>query len=212
MPERTIDNIKTGLESTGDTTRGTTMGTINQPFKSNPNNKIAKQSVKDNYSGTEKGPQGRLPDPQADSILGRQMRAFGHKIDRSDQKIPGRPVEAAQNYDEAPPGQPGPDYSSRPRPAFTRGASVMDQTAITSAAPTPAGEIPNPMSFGLAKSISRQRESHLPDLDVRDGDVYTSEGFRTQPDEEISGVDEFGPELSRQETERGTRGTDNWEG
>lgn len=104
---------------------------------------------------------------------------------------------SAQNYDEAPPGQPGPDFSAK-KPVFTRGPSVMDYTAITSAAPTPAGEISNPMAPGIPKGTSRQRESHLPDLDVLQ-EVEAQR--RIQPRDEISGTDEFGSNLSRAETE-----------
>lgn len=114
-------------------------------------------------------------------------------------------VGSAQNYDEAPPGVPGPDFSAR-KPVFTRGASVMDQTAVTSAAPTPAGEISNPMGF-IPKGSSRQRESHLPDLDLLQAEAARHGGSQVQPKDEISGTDEFGSELSRAEVEAGSSNT-----
>lgn len=77
---------------------------------------------------------------------------------------PALSAPAAQNHNKAPPVQAVPHFSAKP--AFTRGISVVDQTAVTSAAPTPAGEISNPMSFGVGQSIARQRESHLPDVDL----------------------------------------------
>lgn len=130
-------------------------------------------------------------------------------------RTPRRP---ATNYDEAPPGQPGPDLSAHTthntKPVFSRGPSMLDGTAVTSAAPTPAGEIPNPMAGNSPATARRVRESHLPDLDVRDADVYGEDG-RTfgegedgdEPVGEIRGVDGFGAELSRRETERGRRDT-----
>lgn len=123
-------------------------------------------------------------------------------------RIPG----SAQNYDEAPPGQPGPDFSAR-KPIFTRGPSVIDGTAVTSAAPTPAGEISNPMNPSIAKAGSRQRESHLPDLDLQQAETTSSGMSQVEPKDEISGIDEFGSNLSRAETEAGSGvTTDNWQG
>ncbi|CAN8098566.1 unnamed protein product [Discula destructiva] len=110
----------------------------------------------------------------------------------------GRP---ANNYDAAPPSQPGLDPSAKP--PFTRGISVIDQTAVTSAAPTPAGEISNPMSFGMGQSVSRQRESHLPDLDLVKKVRAMSTVNKAEPVDAVSGEDESGPGLSRQETEKG---------
>lgn len=105
-----------------------------------------------------------------------------------------------------PTGSPAPTHeveataAAANKPAYTRGISVFDQTACTSAAPTPAGEISNPMSFGMGQSISRQRESHLPDLDLVEKIRSMSTTQKVQvADEE----DDFGPDLSRQETEKG---------
>ncbi|POS74645.1 hypothetical protein DHEL01_v206968 [Diaporthe helianthi] len=73
---------------------------------------------------------------------------------------------ADNNYDEAPPGVTGPDQSARDtlrkqaKPVFNRGPSMLDFTAITSAGPTPAGELPPSASYFDG---SRLRESHLPD-------------------------------------------------
>lgn len=99
----------------------------------------------------------------------------------------GRQEPAAETDDQARPE----------KPAFTRGISVIDQTAVTSSAPTPAGEIQNPMSFGVGKSISRQRESHLPDEDLREQVRAMKRGEQL---DELEGDDEFGEDLSRQET------------
>lgn len=79
---------------------------------------------------------------------------------------PAPTVQHAENYDEAPPGVPGPDYSARDilrkqaKPVFNRGPSMLDFTAVTSAGPTPAGEFPHSGSYFDG---SRLRESHLPD-------------------------------------------------
>lgn len=127
------------------------------------------------------------------------------------------PVEHAENYDEAPPGIPGPDFSARKqlKPTFNRGQSMMDYTAITSAGPTPANEIPNPMSSHMRGS--RIRESHMPDQieSLRRGTINEADAERPrrEPDDETRGEDEFGPSLSRQETETGARDhTSGWEG
>lgn len=80
------------------------------------------------------------------------------------QPTASRTTGSAKNYN-APPEQPGSDLSAK-KPVFTRGPSVMDYTAVTSAAPTPAGEISNPMALNIVKGESRQREPHLPDLDI----------------------------------------------
>lgn len=75
-------------------------------------------------------------------------------------------VQHAENYDDASPGVPGPDYSARDtlrkqaKPVFNRGPSMLDFTAVTSAGPTPAGEFPHSGSYFDG---SRLRESHLPD-------------------------------------------------
>lgn len=125
-------------------------------------------------------------------------------------RMPG----SAHNHDEAPPGQPGPDFSAR-KPPFTRGPSVIDGTAITSAAPTPAGEISNPMNPSIVKVGSRQRESHLPDLDIQkpESTGSSTSQVRLEPRDETSGIDEFGPHTLRAETEAGSGGTtDNWQG
>lgn len=92
------------------------------------------------------------------------------------------------------------------KPVFTRGVSMFDQTAVTSAAPTPAGEISNPMSFGMGRSIDRQRESHLPDEDLLRVVRAMSTTQRARPGDEgegeVEGEDEFGEDLSRRETEK----------
>lgn len=124
---------------------------------------------------------------------------------------------AAQNYDEAPPGQPGPDFSAT-KPAFTRGISAFDNTAVVSAGPTPAAELANPMVFVKGTGGSRARESHLPDLDLRDADVYKGDAFSEEPTDEISGEDAFAPSVARGETDDGkqgggqTAGVDGWGG
>lgn len=108
----------------------------------------------------------------------------------------GRPTNATQDNNEATlDGNP----ASSVKPAFTRGISVIDQTAVTSAAPTPAGEIQNPMSFGMGQSMARQRESHLPDEDLREQVRRMS---RAEPLDDIEGDENFGDDLSRQETEK----------
>lgn len=109
----------------------------------------------------------------------------------------GRPTPAAQYNNKT---SLNSDSSSPEKPAFTRGVSVIDQTAVTSTAPTPAGEIQNPMSFGMGQSIARQRESHLPDEDLREQIRTMSKGEHADGRE---GYDEFGDDLSRQETEKG---------
>lgn len=120
----------------------------------------------------------------------------------------------ARNYDEAPPGQPGPDLSAKAaaaaKPQFTRGLSAIDNTAITSAGPTPAFEKPNPM----ARVGSKPRESHLPDLDIRDADVPEEEYDEMDEDPEDewnSGRDAFAPSMSRRELETGTGDPSGWE-
>ncbi|PSR77051.1 hypothetical protein BD289DRAFT_486640 [Coniella lustricola] len=135
----------------------------------------------------------------------------------------------AQNYDEAPPGQPGPDFSGAAvtaaaaapppsKPAFTRGISVMDNTAVVSAGPTPAAELANPMAFVKGTGGSRARESHLPDLDLRDADVYKGDAFADEPADETSGQDAFAPSVARDETDEGrqsggqTARVDGWSG
>lgn len=116
-----------------------------------------------------------------------------------------RPAHAAQKRDEAPlaPSEPQqePEPDRAAKPAFTRGPSVFDQTAVTSAAPTPAGEISNPMSFGMGQSVSRQRESHQPDLDLllKVRAMSTVNKVR-EPDQVPSGKDEVRADSSRQET------------
>lgn len=108
----------------------------------------------------------------------------------------GRPTYTTQDNDEAAPDS---DLSSLEKPAFTRGISVIDQTAVTSTAPTPAGEIQNPMSFGMGQPVARQRESHLPDEDLRERVRAMS---KSEPLDSIEGDDDFGEDLSRQETEK----------
>lgn len=228
MPSNTIKNVKAGLKGirgAGDALRGKTMETTDQTFDSQPNHPETKSSSTKNRTIAEKGQQDVR---YADEMLARHSRKQEEQADEE------APVPAA-NYDEAPPGQPGPDFSgvsaaagarvpplpssssstiNNKKPIFTRGPSVMDGTAVTSAAPTPAGEIPNPMAYNSVATAQRQRESHLPDLDIRDADVYGNGGaFGEEPTDEIEGTDEFAPELSRQETVRARRGTmTQWEG
>lgn len=108
----------------------------------------------------------------------------------------GRPTYATQDNNGAPLDS---NPSSLEKPAFTRGISVIDQTAVTSTAPTPAGEIQNPMSFGMGQPVARQRESHLPDEDLREKVRAMS---RSEPLDDVEGNDDFGEDLSRQETEK----------
>lgn len=232
MANKTLDNVKAGLKGirgAGDAIRGSAMEATDQAFDSQPNHPETRGSATKNHAIAEKGQQDLR---HADEMLARHKQTNKTAAETPGagprrQPLPnGRPaVPVAQNYDEAPPGQPGPDFSSaaaapsgalsnNKKPAFTRGPSVMDGTAVTSAAPTPAGEIPNPMAYNSAATAQRQRESHLPDLDVRDADVYGSGTFSgEEPVGEIAGTDEFGPELSREETVRPRRGTmTQWEG
>lgn len=215
MASKTADNVKTGLKGlrgAGDAVRGGVAQTVDQAFDPQPDHPKTKGNVTRNHAIAEKG-EGDLHD--AGQMLSQHRIAKGPQGAR--QPLPsGRPVPAARNYDEAPPGQPGPDFSGSipKKPAFTRGPSMIDETAITSAAPTPAGEIADPMRFGVSRGGARQRESHLPDLDIRDAD-FSGNGTFKHSDDEIRGTDEFGPELSRQETEkpRERRGTTTkWEG
>ncbi|KAI3395999.1 hypothetical protein diail_570 [Diaporthe ilicicola] len=139
--------------------------------------------------------------------------------------VPAAPTaQHAENYDEAPPGVPGPDYSSAARdalrqqakPVFTRGRSMLDFTAITSAGPTPAAT-----EMASYFDGSRRRESHLPDGDVDDSpspspkearrrrqtvtEADSELPRRVHPGEEVAGTDAFAPRTSRQETEEGVR-------
>lgn len=110
------------------------------------------------------------------------------------------------------------------RPAFTRGASVLDGTAVTSAAPTPAGEVANPMARGSGpaqaqaqaqRQTQRQRESHLPDLDAGSGDGTGSGALREAVGGARGTADELGPE-GGEEAGRGRRDTttrrEGWDG
>lgn len=110
----------------------------------------------------------------------------------------GRSTHAMQESNEVPLDSESSSLSAA-KPAFTRGISVIDQTAVTSAAPTPAGEIQNPMSFGMGQPVARQRESHLPDEDLREKVRAMS---RSEPLDDVEGNDDFGEDLSRQETEK----------
>lgn len=128
-------------------------------------------------------------------------------------------VQHAENYDEAPPGVPGPDYSARDtlrkqaKPVFNRGPSMLDFTAVTSAGPTPAGEFPPQGSYFDG---SRRRESHLPDAETpglpqesmrRQTVTETdSELPRRVPGDEVQGEDAFAPRTSRRETDAGAQG------
>lgn len=92
---------------------------------------------------------------------------------------------------------------------------MLDYTAISSAGPTPANEIPNPMSSHMKGS--RMRESHLPDEIERMRRQTITErdtGLpRREPGDETLGTDKFAPSLSRQETETGAQDhTSGWEG
>lgn len=142
-------------------------------------------------------------------------------------KVPaGASVQHAENYDEAPPGVPGPDYSARDtlrkqaKPVFNRGPSMLDFTAVTSAGPTPAGELPHSGSYFDG---SRLRESHLPDEELEKMRRQTvrrqtvtetdSELPRRVPGDEVQGVDAFAPRTSRQETANSTLDeTSGWTG
>lgn len=148
---------------------------------------------------------------------------------QEDLKIPAvATVQHAENYDDAPPGVPGPDHSSardtlrkQAKPVFKRGPSMMDFTAVTSAGPTPAGEVPPSGSYFDG---SRLRESHLPDeeeekkqqqLDGEEGNTMRRRRRETVteadselprgvlPGDEVRGEDAFAPRTSRQETEGG---------
>jgi hypothetical protein len=137
-------------------------------------------------------------------------------------KVPAHAtVQHAENYDEAPPGVPGPDYSARDtlrtqaKPVFNRGPSMLDFTAVTSAGPTPAGEV---HPSGSYFDGSRLRESHLPDQEpeaMRRQTVAESDSERPRrvPGDEVRGEDAFAPRTSRQETEAGTQDeTSGWTG
>lgn len=117
---------------------------------------------------------------------------------------------ADNNYDEAPPGVTGPDQSARDtlrkqaKPVFNRGPSMLDFTAITSAGPTPAGELPPSASYFDG---SRLRESHLPDEEDLErmrrqtvAEIDSELPRRRVPGDEVQGADAFAPRTSRQET------------
>lgn len=90
-------------------------------------------------------------------------------------------VQHAENHDDAPSGVPGPDSSSaqvdtlrrQAKPVFNRGPSMLDFTAVTSAGPTPAGEV---APAGSYFDGSRLRESHLPDQDEEQQQQQQEEG------------------------------------
>jgi hypothetical protein len=139
-----------------------------------------------------------------------------------DFKVPAAAtVQHAENYDDAPPGVPGPDHSARDtlrkqaKPVFNRGPSMLDFTAVTSAGPTPAGEVPPLASYFDG---SRLRESHLPDQEMETMRRQTvtetdSELPRRVPGDEVRGEDAFAPRTSRQETEGSTHDeTSGWTG
>lgn len=109
----------------------------------------------------------------------------------------GATVQHAENYDEAPPGVPGPEHSARDtlrkqaKPVFNRGPSMLDFTAVTSAGPTPAGELAPLASYFDG---SRLRESHLPDEELETMRRQTvtetdSELPRRAPSHELQGAD-----------------------
>ncbi|KAG6362486.1 hypothetical protein INS49_010717 [Diaporthe citri] len=126
-----------------------------------------------------------------------------------------------------PPGVPGPDHSARDtlrkqaKPVFNRGPSMLDFTAVTSAGPTPAGEVPPSASYFDG---SRLRESHLPDKEEEE--QQPEEAMRRQtvtetdselprrvPGDEVQGVDAFAPRTSRRETEGSAQDrTSGWTG
>lgn len=89
---------------------------------------------------------------------------------QSAQDLDAPAVQHAENHDDAPSDVPGPDNSSaqvdtlrkQAKPVFNRGPSMIDFTAVTSAGPTPAGEV---APAGSYFDGSRLRESHLPDQD-----------------------------------------------
>lgn len=139
-----------------------------------------------------------------------------------DFKVPaGATVQHAENYDDAPPGVPGPGHSARDtlrkqaKPVFNRGPSMLDFTAVTSAGPTPAGEVAPSASYFDG---SRLRESHLPDQELETMRRQTvaetdSELPRRVPGDEVQGEDAFAPRTSRQETEGSTQDeTSGWTG
>lgn len=153
-----------------------------------------------------------------------------------DPKIPSAAtVQHAENYDDAHPGVPGPDHSARDtlrkqaKPVFNRGPSMLDFTAVTSAGPTPAGEV---APSGSYFDGSRLRESHLPDKEEEEqyhqqqqqqGETMRrrrktvteadSELPRLVPGDEVRGEDAFAPRTSRRETESGVRDeTSGWTG
>lgn len=149
-----------------------------------------------------------------------------------DPKIPSAAtVHHAENYDDAPPGVPGPDHSARDtlrkqaKPVFNRGPSMLDFTAVTSAGPTPAGEV---APSGSYFDGSRLRESHLPDKDKEEEQQQQPETMRRRretvteadselprlvPGDEVRGEDAFAPRTSRRETESGVRDeTSGWTG
>ncbi|KAF3769319.1 hypothetical protein M406DRAFT_109359 [Cryphonectria parasitica EP155] len=197
MSQETSNGPEDGLRGTGDAPRrGTVVGTDRPTF-----------DLIQDQSHTERSTE--LPNPRKpDEVHVQHDRDARHRDGRRIAPSTLPPIRHAQNYDEAQPGQPGPDFSED-RPAFNRGKSVIDNTALVSAGPTPAFEVSNPMASAFVKGTggSRQRESHLPDLDIRDADVYGSdkEAFEMEePKDEINGQDEFAPTLSRQETEKGT--------
>lgn len=182
-------------------------------FGTNSNHRISERNTASQHDQMDKGDQhayeaGVAPSRQLEEqgSIGAPTALAPHATASS------RSARTAQNYDEAPPGQPGPDFSAR-KPVFTRGPSVMDYTAVTSAAPTPAGEIANPLGTSMPQGGSRQRESHLPDLELLESERNSSGVSRLQPKDEISGTDGYGSELSRAEVENGSGGTtDNWRG
>lgn len=145
--------------------------------------------------GTTRPSTGQPALNEVDNALSDYQQSTGGGHQRTALPSGRRAAPARQIHDES----SAPDH----KPAFTRGLSVMDQTAVTSTAPTPAGEIQNPMSFGVGRSVSRQRESHLPDEDLRKQVRAMSKG---EPLDDGGGDDddEVGEDLSRQETLKGS--------
>ncbi|KAG8159385.1 hypothetical protein KVR01_011046 [Diaporthe batatas] len=124
----------------------------------------------------------------------------------SEFKVPvGATAQLAENDDEALPGVPGPDHSARDtlrkqaKPVFNRGPSMLDFTAVTSAGPTPAGEVPPSASYFDG---SRLRESHLPDMELKTTRRQTVTATDLElpsrvPGGEVQGADGFAPRTSR---------------
>lgn len=187
--ERTMDSLTSSLGTLGG--RGSVHGGRGKEAASTPEIQHLETQPSAIKSTTNKSTEHNSSRKGNQEIL--QQQSSGQR-----KALPtGRPAAAAQDYNNAAFDS---DSPSPAKPAFTRGISVIDQTAVTSTAPTPAGEIQNPMSFGVGRSMARQRESHLPDEDLRERVRSMSKG---EAFDDAAGDDEFGDALSRQETEKG---------